>query len=174
MVVMHRSIGVGVALLLLGGCEWLGFGGSSITGEKARPGAERQVTVTNSLPAARASGYDASVAPVDETRSAPKIGSLVAGKGGQKAQKEALDKEAGERDAKAREERARHAREAALKKAQGGDKDEKKPAAAPTDATSPAPAANAAPPPAAPAPVTSAPLAPAPAAPPAPPSDTKQ
>src|SRR4051794_25335220 len=85
MVVMYRSIGVGVALLLLGGCDWLGFGSSSTNSEKARPGAERQVNVTNSLPAARASGYDASVTPVDETRSAPKIGSVVAGKGGQKA-----------------------------------------------------------------------------------------
>jgi len=173
MVVMHRSIGVGVALLLLGGCDWLGLGGSSpVNSEKARPGVERQVSVTNALPAARAGGYDASVAPVDETRNAPKIGSVVAGKGGQKAQKEALDKEAGERDAKAREERQRQAREAALKKAQEGDKDGKKPAAAPVEPTTPAPAANAAPPPA--VPVTSAPLDSAPAAPPAPPSDTKQ
>src|SRR4029079_4971848 len=44
MVVMQRSIGVGVALLLLGGCDWLGLGGSSpVNSEKARPGVERQV-----------------------------------------------------------------------------------------------------------------------------------
>jgi hypothetical protein len=175
MVAMHRSIWVGVALLLLGGCDWLGIGGSSTNSEKVRPGVERQVTVTNALPAARASGYDGSVTPVDETRSAPRIGSVVAGKGGQKAQKEAVDKEAAERDAKAREERLRHQREAALKKAQEGDKaGDKKPAATPTDAAPPVPAASATPPPAGSAPVTAAPLAPAPAAPPAPPSDTKQ
>src|SRR5690242_2864584 len=123
---MRRSIGVGVLLLpgLLGGCEWLGLTSRTpVNSEKARPGAERQVNVTNSLPAARAGGYDASIAPVDENRGAPRLGSIVQGKGGQKAQKEAADKEAAERDAKAREERARAEREAALKKTQeGGDK----------------------------------------------------
>jgi hypothetical protein len=179
---MHRFIGVGAILVLpafLGGCGWLGWDSSTTNSEKARPGAERQVTVTNTLPAARSGQYDASVAPVDETRSAPKIGAVVQGKGGQKAQKEAADKEASERDAKAREERARRDREAALKKAQEGDKkDDKKPATAPGDAAPPAPAADATPTatpaPAPAAPVTSAPLAPAPAAPPPPPSDTKQ
>lgn len=175
MVMMHRLIGVGVLLVLLGGCDWLGWGSSSPTSsEKARPGAERGVNVTNSLPPARGAGYDASVAPVDETRSAPKLGSVVQGKGGQKAQKEAADKEAAERDAKAKEERARREREAALRKAQEGDKTgdkDKKP----TDGA-PAPAADATPatPAAPPAPVSTAPLAPAPDNPPAPPSDTKQ
>src|SRR4051812_49535865 len=132
MVLMHRLIGVGVLLVLLGGCEWLGLSSSTTNSEKARPGAERGVNVTNSLPAARGAGYDASVAPVDETRSAPKLGTVVQGKGGQKAQKEAADKEAAERDAKAKEERARRDREAALRKAQEGDKTadkDKKPAA---------------------------------------------
>ena len=150
---MHRLIGVG-ALVLLGGCEWLGLSSSAPANtEKARPGAERQANVTNSLPAARGAGYDAAVAPVDETRTGGRIGSMVQGKGGQKAQKEAADKEAAERDAKAREERARAEREAALRKAQEGEKagekaGEKK--AASTEA------------------------APAPATPPAVPSDTKQ
>ncbi|HYD05450.1 MAG TPA: hypothetical protein VEC60_06980, partial [Reyranella sp.] len=85
---------MGVLLVLLGGCDWLGWGSSPANSEKARPGVERQVTVTNSLPAARGGQYDASIAPVDETRSAPRIGSVVTGKGGQKAQKEAAEKEA--------------------------------------------------------------------------------
>src|SRR5262249_27644820 len=75
-VTMRMSLAVGVtALILLSGCDWLGIGSSTPTSsEKARPGAERQIGVTNSLPASRASGYDSSFAPVDETRNAPKIG----------------------------------------------------------------------------------------------------
>ena len=170
---MHRLIGVGLLLVLLGGCEWLGLSSSTTNSEKARPGAERGVNVTNSLPPARGAGYDASVAPVDETRSAPKLGSVVQGKGGQKAQKEAVDKESAERDAKAREDRARREREAALRKGQeGGDK---KPAAAgdrvPGPVTDSTPSTPAAPP----APVNTAPLeTPPPGNLPGPPSDTKQ
>lgn len=168
---MHRFIGVGVLLVLLGGCEWLGLSSGTTNSEKARPGAERGVNVTNSLPAARGAGYDASVAPVDETRSAPRLGSVVQGKGGQKAQKEAAEKDASEREAKAREERARREREAALRKAQeGGDK---KPAT-PGDGT-PGPATDSTPatPTAPTSPVSTAPLSSAPGSPPAP-SDTKQ
>jgi len=174
---MRTSLAVCVAaLILLSGCDWLGIGSSTPTSsEKARPGAERQVGITNSLPAARAAGYDSSFAPVDETRSAPKIGSVVQGKGGQKAQKEAAEKDSFQREARDREERARQQREADLKKAQT-DKSTDKPAT-PADTTPPAAApANAVPPPPAPpppAPVTSAPLTP-PAAPAAPSSDTKQ
>lgn len=174
---MRTSLAVGVAaLILLSGCDWLGIGSSTPTSsEKARPGAERQVGITNSLPAARAAGYDSSFAPVDETRSAPKIGSVVQGKGGQKAQKEAAEKDSFQREARDREERARQQREADLKKAQT-DKSADKPAT-PADTTPPAAApANAVPPPPAPpppAPVTSAPLTP-PAAPAALSSDTKQ
>jgi hypothetical protein len=177
---MRTSLAVGMAaLILLSGCDWLGIGSSTPTSsEKARPGAERQVSVTNSLPAARAAGgYDASFAPVDETRNAPKIGSVVQGKGGQKAQKEATEKDANQREAREREERARQQREADLKKPRT-DKpatpgDTKPPATPSADAVPPPPA----PPP--PAPVTSAPLTPPPAssppaAPAAPPSDTRQ
>jgi hypothetical protein len=178
---MRRSLAVSVAaLILLSGCDWLGIGSSTPTSsEKARPGAERQIGVTNSLPAARASGYDSSFAPVDETRSAPRIGSVVQGKGGQKAQKEAAEKDANQREAKDREDRARQQREADLKKE--ADKSSGKPAtlgdiSPPAAPAPPAPSADAVPPPPAPplaAPVTSAPLTP-PAAPAAPSSDTKQ
>ncbi len=180
---MRRSLAVGVAaLILLSGCDWLGLGSSTPTSsEKARPGAERQVGV-NGLPAARAAGgYDASFAPVDETRNAPRIGSVVQGKGGQKAQKEAAEKEGNAREAKDREDRARQQREADLKKAEadkaGGGKPAGDKAASSGDPKTPAPApsTDAVPPPPAPppsAPVTSAPLTPPPPA--APPSDTKQ
>ena len=174
---MRTSLAVGAAaLILLSGCDWLGIGSSTPTSsEKARPGAERQVGITNSLPAARAAGYDSSFAPVDETRSAPKIGSVVQGKGGQKAQKEAAEKDSFQRESRDREERARQQREADLKKAQTDKQADKPPT--PADTTPPAaPPAGAVPPPPAPpppAPVTSAPLTP-PAAPAAPSSDTKQ
>jgi hypothetical protein len=176
---MRRLIGVGV-LLLLGGCDWL-FGSSSPANtEKVRPGAERQVNATNTLPAARGAGYDASVAPVDENRGF-RIGSSVQAKGGQKAQKEALEKEASERDAKAREERERAAREAALKKAQeggdkgdkGGDKGGEKAGDKPGD-TKPAVSTEAVPPAAPPTPVNTAPLAPPPDSTPPPPAPPKQ
>ena len=181
---MRRSLAVGVAaLILLSGCDWLGIGGGPTSSEKARPGAERQVGLTNSLPAARATGYDSSFVPVDETRSAPRIGSVVQGKGGQKAQKDAAEKDANQRDAKDREDRARQQREADLKKAETDKAAGGKPTGG---AKSPAPSSDAVPPPpGAPpaAPVTSAPLAappavapPAetPAVPPPPSSDTKQ
>jgi hypothetical protein len=176
---MRTSLAVGVAaLMLLSGCDWLGIGSSTPTSsEKARPGAERQVSVTNNLPAARAAGgYDASFAPVDETRNAPKIGSVVQGKGGQKVQKEAAEKEASQREARDREERARRQRETDLKKAQADKSGADKPAAS-GDTKTPAPSADAAPAPVPPppAPVTSAPLAAPPSSTaPAPPSDTKQ
>jgi len=175
---MRTSLAVGAAaLILLSGCDWLGIGSSTPTSsEKARPGAERQVGITNSLPAARAAGYDSSFAPVDETRSAPKIGSVVQGKGGQKAQKEAAEKDSFQRESRDREERARQQREADLKKPQ----DDK--SAKPVGTTPPAvPSPDAVPPPPVPSPpgpVTAAPLSPptsaAPAAPAAPSSDTKQ
>lgn len=93
------------SLALLAGCSW--FGDSAPVG-KARPGADRSIAPTGTLPSASpGQGAQQGVAPVDETRgSTPVIGSVVAGKGGQKAQKEAEEKAAVERDAKAREQRA--------------------------------------------------------------------
>jgi hypothetical protein len=169
---MRRSLAVGAAaLILLSGCDWLGIGSTPTSSEKARPGAERQVGVTNSLPASRATGYDASFAPVDETRNAPRIGSVVQGKGGQKAQKEAAEKDSNEREARDREQRAREQREADLKKTDKAAT----PGATPPAAPPAAPSTDAVPPPPAPPPgsVNAAPLSP-PAAPAAPPSDTKQ
>src|SRR5262249_50162609 len=94
---------VGLSLLvLLVGCERNSLGVS----DKARPGAERATTPSNSLPSASAGRqYDVAVAPVDETRNSPQIGSQVAESGGQKAQKEKEQKAQAEADAKARTER---------------------------------------------------------------------
>jgi hypothetical protein len=96
---------------LLAGCGW--FGGDTPTG-KARPGADRQIAPTGTLPSATPGRHsEQGVAPVDETRGA--VGSVVAGKGGQRAQKEAADKAAADRDAKEREQRDASDRDAKAK-----------------------------------------------------------
>ena len=87
-------------LALLTGCGW--FGGSSAPTGKARPGADRQIAPTGTLPAANPGGQsEQGVTPADETRG--QIGTVVGAKGGQRAQKEATDKAAADRDAKERE-----------------------------------------------------------------------
>ena len=90
---------------LLAGCSW--FGDTAPVG-KARPGADRAIAPTGTLPSASpGQGAQQGVGAVDETRgSTPVIGSVVGGKGGQKAQKDAEEKAAIERDVKAREQRA--------------------------------------------------------------------
>ncbi|MBS0539800.1 MAG: hypothetical protein JSR47_13635, partial [Proteobacteria bacterium] len=97
-------LGVSTMALLAGltSCDWF-EGNTPVSSKQVRPGADRAV-ITNGLPAASAGRqYDAAIAPVDETRTGPQIGSIVAGKGGQKAQQEALAKESAKRDAEARE-----------------------------------------------------------------------
>ena len=80
--------------------------------------------VTGALPSANPGRqYEPGFAATDETRT-PRVGSIVAAKGGQKAQKEAADKEAAERDAKDRE--AREKREAAEREAKAKDKEKEK------------------------------------------------
>ena len=75
----------------LTGCGW--FGGGSAPVGKARPGADRQIAPTGTLPAANPGRQaEQGVMPTDETRG--QIGSVVSTKGGQKAQKEAADKAA--------------------------------------------------------------------------------
>jgi len=97
---------------LLTGCGWFG-GGDAPTG-KARPGADRQIAPTGTLPAAnRGRQSEQGVVPTDETRNP--IGSVVSTKGGQRAQKEAADKAAADRDAKEREQRNAADRDAKAK-----------------------------------------------------------
>jgi hypothetical protein len=102
-------------LALLTGCSW--FGGGDAPVGKARPGADRQIAPTGTLPSANAGRQsEQTVVPADETRgSTPQVGSIVSAKGGQKAQKEAADKAAAERDAKAREQRDAADRDAKAK-----------------------------------------------------------
>ena len=112
-------------LALLAGCGW--FGGDAPTG-KARPGADRQIAPTGTLPAANPGRQsEQTVGPADETRgTTPPIGSVVPTKGGQRAQKEAADKAAADRDAKEREQRNAADRDAKAKQ-------QSAPQATPTD-----------------------------------------
>lgn len=157
------------ALALLAGCDW--FGGSTPVGAPPRPGVERDVAPTNALPPAPGNRqYDAAVTAGDETRNTTAaIGSVISAKGGQKAQKEAIEKEQADRDRKDRE--ARLEREAADKELKNKEKQEGAPAAAPVGAppagsgtitSDPSPVSAPVPPP---APVTTAPMAPPSAAP---------
>ena len=156
---------------LLAGCDWF-EGNTPVSSRQVRPGAERSVAVSASLPAAGTGRqYDTSIAAVDETRSGgAQIGSVVAAKGGQKAQQEAMAKAALESDRKARADMERQI-------AQRKEEDAKVAAAQKPAGTSSSPATSEvttqAPPPAA-APVTATTLPPttetAAATPPAPPA----
>lgn len=102
-------------LALLTGCGW--FGGSDAPVGKARPGADRQIAPTGTLPAANPGRQsEQGVTPADETRG--QIGTVVGAKGGQRAQKEAADKAAADRDAKEREQRNAADRETKAKQQQ--------------------------------------------------------
>lgn len=157
------------ALALLAGCDWIG-GGSTPIGPPPRPGAEKAVQPSASLPPGPVNPqYDAGVVGNDD-RAAPAIGSIIAPKGGQKAQREAIEKDQAERDRKDRE--ARLEREAAEKEEKAREKQGgAPPAAAPVGApptgagtitSDPSPVSAPVPPP---APVTTTPVAPPSAAP---------
>jgi hypothetical protein len=175
---------IGVSLLLwLGGCDWL-FGSSTPANTATvRPGAERQIGPSNALPAVGGGhSYDAPATPIDETRSGPRIGSILPDKGGQKAQLEAVAKEQAERDKKAREEREKQAADRKEREAREAKDAPPKPPGPPSGTVTYPPDQNASspaaqPPPAEgaptqtqtappPAPVTTAPIAPPAAAPP--------
>lgn len=95
---------------LLAGCGW--FGGNDVApAAKTRPGADRQIAPTGTLPAPRPGhAVEQGVVPADEA--APQVGSVVSAKGGQRVQKEAAEKETADRDAKEREQRDAAEREA--------------------------------------------------------------
>ena len=125
----------------------------------SRAGAERAVPAASGL-AATTPGrqYDNDARAVDETRTAA-FGSIVAGRGGQKAQQEAAAKEAAERDGRARDVAQR---EAAQRDAAKGTTPP--PSARATVSPPPAPVVTTAPVTPAPAPIPAAPIsAPAPA-----------
>ena len=110
------------ALALLSGCGWFD---SSVPVDmgKLRPGAERDISPSTSLPPPPSGhSFDAPISPVEETASNPKIGSVVAESGGQKAQLEKQEKEEAkldaqelkERDKAIQQEKSNNARDAAI------------------------------------------------------------
>src|SRR5580698_6810101 len=105
---LRASLLLGVSTAaLLAGCDWF-EGNTPVSSRQVRPGAERSVAVSQNLPSAGTGRqYDTGIAAVDETRGGTQIGSVVAGKGGQKAQQEALAKATQETDRKARAEAER-------------------------------------------------------------------
>jgi hypothetical protein len=165
----------GVSILaVLSGCGWFDSSSSPADMTKARPGAEQNVPVSASLPPPPANQqYDPPIAPVDDMRDTPKIGSIVPESGGQKAQIEKQEKEEAERDAQERE-----AREKAENAAKEAEKDAGGKAPAAGGTTGEPPTQPIAPPP---GPVTSMPVPPpsaeptpaTPAAPATPPANAK-
>ena len=122
---------------LLSGCGW---SSTPATTEKVRPGAERRGRLTDSLPAARPPAATTPRSPRSTTPASPQVGSIVQGKGGQKAQKEAAEKDAAERDASDREDQrsARQKREAKDAKEGAGADNRRRPATgAPSGASRP-------------------------------------
>jgi hypothetical protein len=103
------------AATLLSGCGWFEGSGPAPHLQGARPGVDRTAPASNALPPPPANQpHEGGIAPADETRGGPALGSAVSGKGGQKAQKEEAEKQAEELSKKARE---RAEREAQARKA---------------------------------------------------------
>lgn len=115
-------LGVSAAAFVTG-CGWFG-GNDAAPVVKARPGADRQLAPTGTLPAPPGHRLEQGIAPTDEPT--PQIGSIVNAKGGQRAQKEAAEKAIIEREAKERE-----ARDAARRDAGAGEHPVPLPADAP-------------------------------------------
>lgn len=105
---MVRPLCVVLAATALNGCGWFDgwFGGkpSPLQSAPLRPGVDRQTTANGLPPAPNRGTYDAGVAPVDDNRSQP-LGTVVATKGGQKAQLDAAEKERTQREAEREKER---------------------------------------------------------------------
>ena len=127
------------AAALLSGCGWFD-GAPSPHQQGARPGADRAAPVLKALPPPQSGRpHESGVAPADETRTGPAVGSSVSGAGGQKAQKEEAEKQAAEQ---ARKDRERAQRAAEVRKA----KPPAEPPAAEPSSVAPPPAEQAPPP----------------------------
>lgn len=106
----------GLSATLLSGCGLFDGGGPSPHQQGGRTGADRAAPVLKALPPPQSGRpYESGVAPTDETRTGPAVGSSVSGTGGQKAQKEEAEKQAAEQAKKDREraQRSADARKAA-------------------------------------------------------------
>jgi len=120
------------AAALLGGCGWFDGGGPSPNQQGGRPGADRTAPMLKALPPPQGGRpHESGVAPADETRTGPAVGSSVSGTGGQKAQKEEAEKQASDQAKKDRERAQQRAAE--VRKAKPpGEAPAEAPAAAPS------------------------------------------
>jgi hypothetical protein len=158
-----------VAATTLNGCGWFDGKPSPLQAAPLRPGVDLQTTANGLPPAPNRGSYDAGVTPVDDSRSQP-LGSIVAGKGGQKAQLEAVEKDRAEREAEREKERAQ--REAERNREKTEEPPQGAPPASPPSDQAPAPASTAPAPAPAPAPASTPAPAPVPeAAPSSPPAE---
>jgi hypothetical protein len=101
---MLRRLCVLLAATTLNGCGWFDGKASPLQTAPLRPGVDRQTTAAGLPPAPNRGSYDVGVTPVED-RNQP-LGTIVAGKGGQKAQIEAAEKDRAERDAERDKQRA--------------------------------------------------------------------
>jgi len=128
-----------LAATMLNGCGWFEGKASPLQSAPLRPGVDRQTTANGLPPAPNRGSYDAGVAPAEDNRGQP-LGTIVAGKGGQKAQIEAAEKDRSQREAEREKERAEREAELKREKMEEGAKGAP-PAAPPADLAPPAPAA---------------------------------
>jgi hypothetical protein len=152
-----------LAATTLNGCGWIGdwFSGkpSPLQSAPLRPGVDRQTTANGLPPAPNRGNYDAGVSPIDDNRNQP-LGTVVATKGGQKAQLESAEKERAQREAEREKERVeREAQRDREKKEEEGQPKGAPPVSPPSNQV-PVPASDQAPAPTpAPAPEPSSPPA---------------
>ena len=102
-------LGVSALASLVAGCGWFDST-PTVKVTPVRPGAERNVPAGGLQASGNGRQYDGDIRPVDDSRP---IGSVIADKGGQKAQLDAAAKDAAERDSAAREEEAKRKAEEA-------------------------------------------------------------
>lgn len=97
------------ATALLAACG----GGSPPMREALPPGADRQISASNQLPAPPVNQpHDPAIAPTDDTHGA-RVGSVIGAQGGQKAQKEKLEHAAAEARAQRNRQHEQEARDVA-------------------------------------------------------------
>jgi len=132
---MLRRLCVILAATTLNGCGWFDGKASPLQTAPLRAGVDRQTTATGLPPAPSRGTYDAGITPVED-RNQP-LGTIVAAKGGQKAQIEAAEKDRAERDAERDKERAR--REAERNREKTEERPEDAPPASPSSDQAPPP-----------------------------------
>jgi hypothetical protein len=110
-----------LAAATLSGCGWFDSGNPSpLQSQQLRPGADRLAPAIGLPPAPQRGTYDGGQAPLDEGRSQP-VGTVVAAKGGQRAQLELKEKERVQQETERKRDRTTERRQTAEPSAQPAD-----------------------------------------------------